>query len=262
MRVLVIGDSIVDIDVFAEATGLSLESPTLKGKFIEQRDSLGGAANLSKELSKLGAEVTMITAAAKQHTHLFEESNINLINIDDGALTSKTRYWFSRDESAYKVLQINREAPISKESLKYFIDERISDVAHSTVFDKVVVSDYRLGLVSSGMVSAVSAMPYFKVGASQVSSNQPNYETFIDFDLVVCNEFESRFLPGGFNNVCITFGSRGCSLNGEFFDAEPLAVSTSVGAGDAFLAALVSSGDPNFANAHARKYLEQINDRP
>ena len=63
MRVLVIGDTIVDVNVFAEAVGLALESPTLKGEFTDQRESLGGAANLARELTTLGARVTMITAA-------------------------------------------------------------------------------------------------------------------------------------------------------------------------------------------------------
>ena len=61
-KVLVIGDLITDEYIETEAVGLSLESPTIKTKFISKRKQLGGAGNLVMNLRALEREVCFITA--------------------------------------------------------------------------------------------------------------------------------------------------------------------------------------------------------
>ena len=57
--------------------------------------------------------------------------------------------------------------------------------------------------------------------------------------------------------MCITKGSKGCSLNGtEYPSFELENVVSTMGAGDAFYAAFLASGDPEFANAEACNFIE------
>ena len=45
-KVLVIGDVILDSWQYANAVGLSLESPTLKAQFTHKEQTFGGTANV------------------------------------------------------------------------------------------------------------------------------------------------------------------------------------------------------------------------
>ena len=60
-HILVIGDTILDFTVKAEAIGVSLETPTLKAAEISREYSMGGAYNVAKNIVALGAKCTFVT---------------------------------------------------------------------------------------------------------------------------------------------------------------------------------------------------------
>ena len=60
-RVLLIGDTIVDLYTYGSAMGLSAETPTIVSRFKEVRRTLGGAAFVCRNLLELGAQVDFIT---------------------------------------------------------------------------------------------------------------------------------------------------------------------------------------------------------
>ncbi|MGB7171120.1 MAG: hypothetical protein WBD32_19095, partial [Acidobacteriaceae bacterium] len=56
-RVLLIGDTILDIYTYGTALGLSAETPTIVARRREVKHSLGGAALVARNLLELGASV-------------------------------------------------------------------------------------------------------------------------------------------------------------------------------------------------------------
>ena len=77
-----------------------------------------------------------------------------------------------------------------------------------------------------------------------------------NINYIVCNEKESKSVDRDYD-VCITKGSKGCSLNGTEYPAFELEnVVSTMGAGDVFYAAFLASGDPEFANAEACNFIE------
>ena len=112
-KVLVVGDSILDITISSEALGLSLESPTLKAQRTEKQVSFGGCANVVKNMLELGASCTFITLLGfddyKSYYDKWEHKNLTLIPVLEGRMnTVKERYWVSRAGTEYKVLQLNQ----------------------------------------------------------------------------------------------------------------------------------------------------------
>ena len=52
-KVLVVGDSILDVTVYGNIDGTSLETPTLKARFLEKTIDFGGCSNVVCNLGEL-----------------------------------------------------------------------------------------------------------------------------------------------------------------------------------------------------------------
>ena len=109
-KILVIGDTIIDKTVFTEAIGISLESPTLKTKLLSDEISYGGAANVAKNIARLGSECSFITIG---EVDIPEVRTVSL----PGTSAKKTRIWVHRRASDYRHLQINDDASGQNELL-------------------------------------------------------------------------------------------------------------------------------------------------
>lgn len=255
-RVLVVGDTIVDENIYCDASGLSLETPTMKANFKSCDALLGGASNLASQLAKLGVQVDFFSSCTEKYLPFLEGASFNFVGFTSDFKSVKTRFWLSRGGEKYKYFQLNTLTEFSNED---DILKKLSESVTLTAYDKVIVSDYRLGLINKNLCDYVAMNSNFSIGASQLSDNDPNYGWFDDFNLIVCNEQEAKFVKRT-NGVCVTLGEAGCMLNGKTYRAQKINAKNVIGAGDAFLAGFCASdGDPDFANSHAAKYLEELN---
>lgn len=260
MKVLVIGDTIIDSDIYVNVIGTSLETPTLKTQYLNEEVKLGGAAAVGKHLAHLGAEVDMLTACNEQYAALFESANIGLINVDNKFSCIKSRIWVQKADQKYKYLQINKDVELTRnfsvETSNYY------DCLHiikEKNYQKIIISDYRRGIVTDDVINQVKQSGIMAIGAAQQSDMEPVLDRLLGLDLIVCNEEEAKSISLEGQNVCVTMGAQGCKFGGKLYASEPLQILNSVGAGDAFLSALAFSGDAEFANSYAKNYLLQLN---
>jgi sugar/nucleoside kinase (ribokinase family) len=258
VKILLIGDTIIDHDVDTEVSGVSLETPTIKTKALFEKYILGGASAVAKHLKNLGSDVTFLTACNKKFVNLFLNEGIDLINIDDEYSSVKTRIWIQKDGQRYKYLQINDEKKISNSKLSAG-QSTLQTLIDRNHFDKIVISDYRLGVVSDQILRTALDNKIFKIGACQQSDQSSALMRLKGCDLLVCNEIEAENLNLNKHSICITLGEKGCIFKDKFYASEPLKSVNSIGAGDSFLAAIAYSDDPSFANTYARNYLISIN---
>ena len=194
---------------------MSLESPTLKCQYESEIVCLGGAANVARHLSELCTDVTFVTSLNQKYSM----NNVNLINVESKKYNTKTRYWVHRGDHTYKHLQIN---DTNNEEIEYTLP--ISTVEEG--YNVIAISDYRCGLLNQKTIKAIlqnkkSATTY---AASQVSSNENNFENYSGFDSFVMNMSEavqytsisevSYELFSGLDtkNIYITEGSEGCRI--------------------------------------------------
>jgi len=249
LKYLVVGDTIIDEDVYCKAAGLSLESPTLKTTYNMRKVNYGGAANVARHLHNFNRDVTFLTSIGSHNVVILEDKyGIKVRNYYQGKPNTKTRYWVTHGDATYKYLQINRVN--DEESLAPVIDIDLS------AYDIIAIADYRCGFVIDSFVKQCLDAGKITYASSQVSSHPSNYYRYEDFDYIVCNERESKTISKK-DNVCITKGSDGCSMNGVDYASykvdNPVNI---IGAGDCFYAALLATGDPDFANMKAAEYVE------
>lgn len=256
MGFLIIGDTILDETIKLSATGLSLESPTLKTKFLSSSVSFGGAANVAKNLSILGKKVSFLTSISEKNSKKFRDQfpKINLINVFQGKDNLKSRYWISHGDASYKYLQVN---DINVEDFK---NNKLNLIKLDlTQFEVIAFADYRCGLIDENFVEKCFNSNAKTFASSQVSDRKSNYKNYLKADYIVCNKKESENFSRR-NNVCITEGGRGCILNNKFYKTKTLSNATqTIGAGDVFYAAFLASEDPDFSNLTALNYLKNIN---
>ena len=258
VHVLVIGDSILDATINASAVGLSLESPTIKAVETSKEYSFGGAYNVVKNILALGAQCTFVTLVGndeyRQILEEHKEKRLNFIGLHEEEYENivKSRYWIAHGDTAYKHLQINRGGGLA-ELTAHNIEVLKSALAKE--YDRVVLIDYRGGLLSTPVVELVkknSNAPI--IASSQTSSRASNHLLYKDVDLICLNQTEFadncaihtaniRELQKLFNaNLCITRGKDGAQLVlDRIWDVSALdsaKVVDTCGAGDSFLALL------------------------
>ena len=264
-HVLVIGDTILDHNVYCEPIGLSLETPTIKTRFSSEDYSFGGAANVVSNLLALGCKVSFITGIARDKyasiIDAWAHPNLSLCWLPyNGQNTVKSRFWLSRNDVPYKYLQMNQGTPMDTAPSQ--ILNAVKNGLGMASPDLVLLVDYRHGMFrNEEFTQEVIALCHSKstpvISSSQTSSRGDRYSFFCNSDLICMNQFEAEshmhnFLPTALGmrglstllraNVCVTLGSKGCTLfkNQVCYSHEGYRISTvdTCGAGDAFLAAL------------------------
>jgi bifunctional ADP-heptose synthase (sugar kinase/adenylyltransferase) len=248
LKYLVVGDTIIDENIYLTAIGLSLESPTIKTNIKNKVFDFGGAANVAKYLKKFGVNVTFATSMCDSYCEMFETFyQVPVKNFYQGNDNIKSRYWISHGDETYKHLQINDVNPESSPSMLelFDVDE----------YDIIAFSDYRCGFITETFIKHVTDSGKITYSSSQISIHQPNYDRYWEVDYFVCNQNESKYIDRK-TNICITKGELGCTMNGIDYKGYPVKVANTIGAGDCFYAALLASGDPDFANKKASEYVE------
>jgi D-beta-D-heptose 7-phosphate kinase/D-beta-D-heptose 1-phosphate adenosyltransferase len=268
-RVLLIGDTILDIYTYGSAMGLSAETPTIVARRKEVRHSLGGAALVCRNLLELGAAVQFVTLVGADgeavHVSGFSAPKLTMLPVADPGrpTTVKHRFWVD----GYKLFQLDQrdDSPVSSDVADHtlaLIEEALPHV------DIVVVSDYRHGLLSPEVVSRL--LPTLRAAGkpvyvdSQVSQTASNHTLYRGGCIMVLNLKEARCIDPAFtpvedpesfavlnreldtDRIVVKLGEQGAMFqNGNAIfhaGASRVTVTDTTGAGDSFLSAFSLAG--------------------
>ena len=271
-RVLLLGDTILDIYTYGTAMGLSAETPTIVARRKEVRYSLGGAALVCRNLLELGAAVQFITLVGADeeaaHVRAFAAPKLTMRAVSDPErpTTVKHRFWVD----GYKLFQLDqREDSGVSESVSSQILAQVRTALPE--IDLVVISDYRHGLLSSGVVAAL--MPLLHEAGkpvyvdSQVSQTASNHTLYHGGCIICLNLREARCIDPAFTpalapeafaglnkaldtqRIVVKLGAEGAIFQqGSRITqarANKVNVVDTTGAGDSFLAAFCLAGLDN-----------------
>lgn len=268
-KVLLIGDTILDIYTYGTAMGLSAETPTIVARRKEVRYSLGGAALVCRNLLELGAGVRFLTLVGTDeesgHVGSFSAPKLTILPVADAGrpTTVKHRFWVD----GYKLFQLDQRddasisTAIASQAMK-LVEEALPEV------DRVVISDYRHGLLSPGFVTSLLAVlrdsgkPVYV--DSQVSQTASNHTLYRDGCIMVLNLKEARCIDPAFaptqdatafgrlngelgtDRIIVKLGEQGALLQRGtrvyHAPARKVTVTDTTGAGDAFLSAFCLAG--------------------
>lgn len=265
MRVLVVGDLIVDEYIDCDPLGMSQEDPTLVVTPISSRSFIGGAGIVAAHASGLGANVEYVTVAGadaigEYARQSFPDLRVNAeIFIDETRPTTRKQRFRAHNKTLLRINHLRQHAIALDlaEQMAREIERRLPHV------DLLLFADFNYGCLPQQLVGAVAEMAaqrnIMMAADSQASSQLGDISRFKDMSLITPTEREARLALRDFesglvivaqqlqetaraDNVVLTLGSEGVLVHGrqggEFRNDRLPAFNTSAkdpaGAGDSF----------------------------
>src|ERR1700722_560941 len=161
-RVLVVGDVILDRYVSGSVARLSPEAPIPVLRPMNDRCTLGGAANVALNIVTLGGEAVLIgvigsDAAATEVERLVTETlgiTSALVRLPDRPTTSKTRFI----TGSHQLLRLDEEttAALDDAGAAAVLDAVERSLAK---VDVIVLSDYAKGVLCDNVLTAILSLP-------------------------------------------------------------------------------------------------------
>jgi rfaE bifunctional protein kinase chain/domain/rfaE bifunctional protein nucleotidyltransferase chain/domain len=277
LKVLVIGETIIDQYVFCDALGKSGKESVLVLKDLNTEQYLGGAAAVSRHLSHFCKKITLLSMLGEKCEFLKEikqklPKNIKFNYIKKKNSPTIVKKRFLDEVNRNKVLgvyKINDDALTDIEE-KLFISKLRKLLANH---DLVIVSDYGHGLISKKSSQIICKNSKYLALNVQINAANIGYHSmkkYKNVDCVVINEKEIRHelrnrsdnieslikklsQEQKIKNLVVTRGVYGSILyekkNNKFVwsDAFAKSVVDKIGAGDAMLSLIALSLKSGFS---------------
>lgn len=284
LRVLVVGDVMIDRFIVGRVTRISPEAPVPVVTFDHETTRLGGAANVAANVAAIGGEPTLVGLTGRDETaatltEACRAAGITpaLVTDADRQTTTKVRIVTDRNQ---QVARIDYE---SDEELSAAIEARVTNEirAHGGQVHAVVISDYLKGMVSRGVVQAVVDAAGGRGIPVIVDPKIPHLAHYRGVGLVTPNHVEAEVATHrrirthdeareaaalfrertGCREVLITRGDQGMWLLADGLEGSLPAVAREVadvtGAGDTVVATLALSLAAGASTAEAARLANQ-----
>jgi len=207
-KILLVGDSCLDIYHYGDCLRLSPEAPVPVLKETNIKTIGGMSLNVKNNLKAFGLDVTHIT-------------NKNLIK-KHRLIDNKSNYQIAR-------LDANESIPL---------EEICTDNIDHTKYDCLVISDYCKGTVSEK--AAIELCEMFLKKPVFIDSKKTNLSCFSNAYVKINDKEEQSLEKLGDNlRLIVTLGSKGTKYNSKTYETKKVEVFDVCGAGDVFLASLV-----------------------
>ncbi len=265
LKVLLIGEAIIDIYHYGEAIGKSGKEPVLVTKYHREEMYIGGILAVASHLSSFCSEITCITAIGEKGEYepfIRENLKDNIETLfhykKESPTTIKRRYIEEySSQKLFEIYEIN-DCYFDDEQKKAFmsnIEEQIA--AH----DVVIVTDYGHGLLDSDCIELIENKAKFLAVNTQANAGNhgfnciskykkadyvciANRELQLDFrqkHITTLEQMNRLMRDFDYGTVVVTNGINGLYVchNGEEISSAPAltnSVKDRVGAGDAVLA--------------------------
>ncbi len=266
MKVLVLGEAIIDQYVFCDALGKSGKEPVLALRELKSETYLGGALAITRHISKFCAKTDLFSMLGEKKEFLQYikknlEKNIKFDFIKKNKSPTIFKKRFVDSISNNKVLGVYN---INDEPLEFdeeiILNKKLEKILPK--YDLVIVSDYGHGFISEKTAKIICSKSKFVSLNAQVNAANIGYHSmrkYNNIDCVIINETEIRHELRDKNekiedlmkklskerkikNLIVTRGKKGSviynKIENKFNYSEALANNDvdKIGAGDAMLA--------------------------
>lgn len=203
-RILLVGDDCVDVYQYGTVDRISPEAPVPVFKFNYEERKPGMAGNVARNLEALGCEVHYLHGETSTKTRLVDiRSKQQIVRIDNDIISTPMAF----------------------------------ETGIPEIYDAIVVSDYAKGTVSYELIEELinTGIPVF------IDTKKTDLER-MQGAWVKINELEYSKIKSECTGLIVTMGGKGATVphHNLSFTAPYVEVADVTGAGDTFLAALVS----------------------
>lgn len=198
LRILVIGDVMLDHYIWGDATRISPEAPVPVVDVSRDTYAAGGAANVALNIAYLGAHAVVAGCianddAGKKLQQILREHDVQIVAAPSaGATIVKTRVLVQHQQ----LCRLDRESPpaVYVISANTLFDKFLDDAIRQA--DAIVLSDYAKGLLDDVLVEKISKLARVAGKFIALDPKPKRKLAFHDLDLITPNKKESFQLAG------------------------------------------------------------------
>lgn len=197
LKILVIGEVIIDEYIFCDALGKSGKDPILAFKFIKSEKYLGGSGAISRNLLSFSKNISLFSMIGQKKEELkFIKSKLKKIKSTflkkkNSPTITKKRYLDLYSNS--KVLGVyNINDDLLDEKNEIFFRKMIRKISN---YDLVIVSDYGHGMISEKNAKLICEKSKFLALNAQVNAANIGFHSlkkYKNVNSVIINEKEMR----------------------------------------------------------------------
>jgi rfaE bifunctional protein kinase chain/domain len=198
LKVVVVGDVIVDEYISCDPLGMSEEDPTIVVTPISSRTFIGGAAIVAAHASSLGAHVKFFSVVGDDPSAKFCRDELSKFGVehhllvDDSRPTTLKQRFRSRSKTLLRVSHLAQR--LIDESFQNELAAKLAKACSDA--DLLIFSDFNYGTLPQGVVdqiTAIAAKNKTKIVADSQSSSQiGDISRFKNVDLLTPTEREAR----------------------------------------------------------------------
>jgi len=197
LKVLVIGETIIDEYVYCEALGKSGKEPILVLRDMYKEKYLGGTAAIAKNLSSFCKHVTLLTNIGQRNEeeHFIKKNlqkNIKTVFLRKKKSPTITKKRFIEHINKTKIFGVYtlNDQPLDLKQEKIF-KKKVLKYVNS--HDLVIVSDYGHGLISANTAESIVKKSKFVAVNTQLNSSNLGFHViskYLGANLITINETE------------------------------------------------------------------------
>ena len=237
LRVLVIGDVIVDEYINCDPLGMSQEDPTIVITPIEATKFLGGAGIVAAHARGLGASVQFVSVVGADADADFARERLESFGVEAELVSDDTRPTTLKQRFRALGKTLLRVNHLRQHAVSQGVSAQMMASIRRGLerADLVLLADFNYGCLPQGLVDAVCGLARSKgvmvVADSQASSQYSDISRFKDMALITPTEREARLALQDFDvglafvaeklrnvsraqNVIVTLGAEGLFVRG------------------------------------------------
>lgn len=214
LRVVVIGDIIVDEYINCDPLGMSREDPTIVVTPVARNKYIGGAGIVAAHAGKMGADVSFFSVVGGDETAAFARSKLDEYAVRSFIFEDESRPTILKQRfrsSGKTLLRVNhlRSHPISKE-LQIGIQNNLYEVLDE--IDLLIFSDFNYGILPQPFVDDVvercRRKDIMMVADSQSSSQIGDVSRFHHMFFLTPTEREARLAVRDFESGLVVLAEK------------------------------------------------------
>ena len=193
-NILCIGDVMLDHYVYGNVNRLSPEAPIPILLKKDEKYFLGGAGNVARNLSDLGAKCTLLAIVGTDRNSkkikklVSTDKNIKseLITLDNYSSPVKTRYI----KNSKHLLRVDNEMNSFRKSKKLLSNIRKSLLRNIKKSDLIIVSDYNKGFINRSLIEEITKIAKKNRKLIIADPKKINLGTYASIDILTPNQNE------------------------------------------------------------------------
>ena len=214
IRVLVVGDVILDEYVSCQTLGMSREDPTLVVTPTETHRFIGGAAIVAGHAANLGASVSLHSVAGNDEQAKYLRSELSALGVRHAVHEDLSRPTTTKQRFRAEGKTLLRVSHLHQDEISETLQDAVfnSVAADLKESDLVIFSDFNYGVLSQQLVERLTRLckeaQIVMAADSQTSSQVGDISRFAGMDLLSPTEHEARVALRNFDDGLVVLADQ------------------------------------------------------